>query len=128
MTPVTRVKYSSAALAAALLLGLAAPAASAHAPARDAHRVPFTAATVTDNADGTSTIAWTAPGVRTVAIRSEGRTVARGGATGSVTAPVRPGATCWSADRPQPSTTGSSSGRWPSEARAALWRSSGTSP
>ncbi|MFE1346119.1 tyrosine-protein phosphatase [Streptomyces sp. NPDC058757] len=92
MTPVTRVKSSSAALAAALLLGLAAPAASAHAPARDAHRVPFTAATVTDNADGTSTVAWTAPGVRTVVIRSEGRTVARGGATGSVTVRVRPGA------------------------------------
>ncbi|GGY69527.1 tyrosine-protein phosphatase [Streptomyces omiyaensis] len=92
MTPVTRVKCSSAALAAALLLGLAAPAASAHAPgrspARDGHRIPFTAATVTDHADGTSTVAWTAPGARTVTVRSEGRTVARGGASGSVTVPT----------------------------------------
>ncbi|MGW6535055.1 tyrosine-protein phosphatase [Streptomyces sp. NPDC055051] len=89
MTPVTRVKYSSAALAAALLLGLGTPAAAAHAPGRDAHRVPFTAATVTDHADGTSTVTWTAPGTRTVTIRSEGRTVARGGATGTVTVPTR---------------------------------------
>ncbi|MFE9043177.1 tyrosine-protein phosphatase [Streptomyces sp. NPDC007818] len=93
MTPVTRVKYSSAALAAALLLGLGTPAASAHAPGHDRghdrHRVPFTAATVTDHADGTSTITWTAPGTRTVTIRSEGRTVARGGATGTVTVPTR---------------------------------------
>ncbi|MFF6899945.1 tyrosine-protein phosphatase [Streptomyces hydrogenans] len=88
MTPVTRVKYPSAALAAALLLGLAAPTASAH----PGHRVPFTAATVTDHADGTSTISWDAPGTHRVTVRSEGRTVARGGATGSVTVPTRAGA------------------------------------
>ncbi|MGW4999388.1 tyrosine-protein phosphatase [Streptomyces hydrogenans] len=93
MTPVTRVKYSSAALAAALLLGLAAPTASAHpAAAHPGHRVPFTAATVTDHADGTSTISWDAPGTHRVTVRSEGRTVARGGATGSVTVPTRAGA------------------------------------
>ncbi|MER8034739.1 tyrosine-protein phosphatase [Streptomyces hydrogenans] len=93
MTPVTRVKYSSAALTAALLLGLAAPTASAHpAAAHPGHRVPFTAATVTDHADGTSTISWDAPGTHRVTVRSEGRTVARGGATGSVTVPTRAGA------------------------------------
>ncbi|MFF9502630.1 tyrosine-protein phosphatase [Streptomyces sp. NPDC014656] len=90
MTPVTRVKYSAAASAAALLLGLAAPTASAH-PA-SAHRVPFTAATVTDHADGTSTISWDAPGTHRVTVRSEGRTVARGGSAGSVTVPTRAGA------------------------------------
>ncbi|MFB7339712.1 tyrosine-protein phosphatase [Streptomyces hydrogenans] len=93
MTPVTRVKYSSAAPAAALLLGLAAPTASAHpAAAHPGHRVPFTAATVTDHADGTSTISWDAPGTHRVTVRAEGRTVARGGATGSVTVPTRAGA------------------------------------
>ncbi|MFB7278275.1 tyrosine-protein phosphatase [Streptomyces hydrogenans] len=93
MTPVTRVKYSSAAPAAALLLGLAAPTASAHpAAAHPGHRVPFTAATVTDHADGTSTISWDAPGTHRVTVRSEGRTVARGGTTGSVTVPTRAGA------------------------------------
>ncbi|MFJ3903216.1 tyrosine-protein phosphatase [Streptomyces sp. NPDC090025] len=96
MTPVTRVKTSSAALAAALLLGLAAPAtASAHSFDRDhghgqqqghGRRIPFTAATVTEDATaGTFTITWKAPGVRSVAIRTEGRTVARGGAAGTVT-------------------------------------------
>ncbi|MEU0811382.1 hypothetical protein ABZ377_40700, partial [Streptomyces sp. NPDC005970] len=30
--------------------------------------------------------------------------------------------------RPQSPSIGSSSGRWPSEARAAAWRSAGTSP
>ncbi|MFD4373926.1 tyrosine-protein phosphatase [Streptomyces sp. NPDC058486] len=96
MTPVTRVKYSSAALAAALLVGLGTPAASAHAPAHSpghhAHRVPFTAASVTDHPDGTSTISWDAPGTHRVTIRSEGRTVARGGASGTVTVPTRAGA------------------------------------
>ncbi|MFF0476750.1 tyrosine-protein phosphatase [Streptomyces sp. NPDC004284] len=84
MNPVTRVKtVSTAALAAALLLGLTAPAASAHQ--HTGQRIPFTAATVTENAGGTYTVTWSAPGTDGVTIRTEGRTVARGGATGSVT-------------------------------------------
>ncbi|MGW6418815.1 tyrosine-protein phosphatase [Streptomyces sp. NPDC055055] len=84
MNPVTRVRtFSTAAVAAALLLGLTAPAASAHPHTR--HRIPFTAATVTENAGGTFTVTWSAPGTRGVTIRTDGRTVARGGATGSVT-------------------------------------------
>lgn len=90
MNPVTRVKtVSTAALAAALLVGLTAPAASAHpdvpAYAHTRQRIPFTAATVTENAGGTYTVTWSAPGTRGVTIRTDGRTVARGGATGSVT-------------------------------------------
>ncbi|MEV6245736.1 tyrosine-protein phosphatase [Streptomyces sp. NPDC051742] len=93
MNPVTRVKaVSTAVLAASLLLGLTAPAATAH-PAPHHHgqasqvqqRIPFTAATVTENADGTYTVTWSAPGAHGVTVRTDGRTVARGGATGSVT-------------------------------------------
>ncbi|MEV6199814.1 hypothetical protein AB0M64_07550 [Streptomyces sp. NPDC051771] len=40
MTPLTRVTYSSAALAAALLLGLAAPASSARGGATGSVTVP----------------------------------------------------------------------------------------
>lgn len=88
MNPVTRVKtLSTAALAAALLVGITAPAASAHrhGQAHAQQRIPFTAATVTENAGGTYTVTWSAPGTRGVTIRTGGRTVARGGATGSVT-------------------------------------------
>ncbi|MFF3113863.1 tyrosine-protein phosphatase [Kitasatospora sp. NPDC057904] len=63
-----------ATLTGALLLGTpalasAAPAADAPAAARRAaHAIPFTAATVTQQADGGFTIAWTAPGVRHVTV------------------------------------------------------------
>ncbi|MGW1248778.1 tyrosine-protein phosphatase [Streptomyces sp. NPDC002535] len=89
MNVLTRVtSLSTAALAAALLTGLVAPPASAHSHGhrhQDERRVPFTAATVTENTGGTYTVAWSAPGTRGVTIRTGGRTVARGGATGSVT-------------------------------------------
>ncbi len=89
MMHMTRVKASSCALAAALLVGLTAPAVSAHgAPApsaRDAHaRIPFTQAEVTASDDGSYTVEWKAPGVRRVAVKANGRTVASGGATGKV--------------------------------------------
>ncbi|MFB7415632.1 tyrosine-protein phosphatase [Streptomyces sp. NPDC056121] len=89
MTQMTRVRASSYALAAALLVGLSAPVAAAH-PAPHGHtshhRIPFTAATVTAAEDGSSyTVAWTAPGVRHVAVRAGGRTVASGGSSGKVT-------------------------------------------
>lgn len=91
----TRFKTSAtAAVAAVLLLGGAAPAATAHdghrsdrghSSHRDRSSVPFTSATVTENPDGTFTVAWSAPGVRGVTVRTDGRTVARGGSTGKVT-------------------------------------------
>lgn len=94
----TRFKTSTyAVVAAALVLGVTAPAASAHDghPSRSSHQdhsskrdsssVPFTSATVTENADGTFTVAWSARGTHGVKIRTEGRTVARGGDTGTVT-------------------------------------------
>ncbi|WP_428953104.1 tyrosine-protein phosphatase [Streptomyces sp. cg35] len=94
MTHMTRVRATAPSLcalsAAALLVGLAAPAASAHAGHRSAGhapaRIPFTQATVTAAATpGTYEITWTAPGVRHVAVEAGGRTVARGGSTGRVT-------------------------------------------
>ncbi|MER6099518.1 tyrosine-protein phosphatase [Streptomyces sp. NPDC001728] len=87
MNPVTRVKsLSTAVVAATLLTGLTAPAASAHGHAHHGgQRIPFTAATVTENAGGTFTVTWSAPGAHGVTVRTGGRTVARGGATGSVT-------------------------------------------
>lgn len=90
MTHMTRVKASSCALAAALLVGITAPAVSAHgAPAsadRASHaRIPFTQAKVTALDDGSYTVEWTAPGIRRVAVKAGGRTVASGGATGKVT-------------------------------------------
>ncbi|MFE1903306.1 tyrosine-protein phosphatase [Streptomyces gardneri] len=95
MNPVTRVKtLSTAALAAALLVGITAPAASAHrrGQAHTQQRIPFTAATVTENAGGTYTVTWSAPGTHGVTIRTGGRTVARGGADGSVTVSGLPAA------------------------------------
>ncbi|MEU9344658.1 tyrosine-protein phosphatase [Streptomyces sp. NPDC048278] len=66
---------------------LTAPAASAAPAAHAPHssRIPFTAATVTANDDGSYRLVWTAPGVRSVTVRAHGRVVARGGATGDVT-------------------------------------------
>jgi protein-tyrosine phosphatase len=89
MTQMTRVRASSYALAAALIVGLSAPVAVAH-PASHGHtshhRIPFTAATVTAAEDGSSyTVEWKAPGVRHVAVRAGGRTVASGGSSGKVT-------------------------------------------
>ncbi|MEW2174838.1 tyrosine-protein phosphatase [Streptomyces sp. NPDC005406] len=88
MKQLTRATASSCALAAALLAGLTAPTASAHASPAAAQgsnaRIPFTAATVTASDDGSYTVQWKAPGVRRVAIRANGRTVATGGSTGRV--------------------------------------------
>ncbi|MFE0103340.1 tyrosine-protein phosphatase [Streptomyces sp. NPDC059009] len=94
----TRVMRSSGVLAAVALTALAATstatatATPAHSPAHGTghptSRIPFTEATVTaDRSEpGTYTVAWSAPGVRRVAIRTdEGRTVASGGAHGRVT-------------------------------------------
>lgn len=58
------------------------PASHGHAAS---HRIPFTAAEVTAQDNGSYKITWKAPGVRHVAIRANGRTVASGGSTGSVT-------------------------------------------
>lgn len=90
MTHMTRVKASSCALAAALLVGITAPAVSAHgAPAhagQGSHaRIPFTQAEVTAQDDGSYTVEWKAPSTHRVAVRANGRTVASGGATGKVT-------------------------------------------
>ncbi|MFC3740071.1 tyrosine-protein phosphatase [Paractinoplanes deccanensis] len=72
----------------------AAPAQASAAPARaGGHRIPFTAAKVSQNADGSFTIGWTAPGVRRVAVYagkdqhriSRRRAVAHGGGAGTVT-------------------------------------------
>jgi protein-tyrosine phosphatase len=100
---------AASAVASVLLLGLVAPtAASAHAapvavghaqaaPGQEKqaakHAVPFTAATVTDHGDGTFTITWAAPGVRSVALYTgtsqrqvdTRHVVARGAGSGSVT-------------------------------------------
>ncbi|MFG3140079.1 tyrosine-protein phosphatase [Streptomyces sp. NPDC048211] len=90
MKQLTRATATSCALAAALLVGLTAPAASAHpspaAPGQGSHgRIPFTEATVTANDNGTYTVEWKAPGIRRVAVRANGRTVATGGPAGRVT-------------------------------------------
>ncbi|MET7536444.1 tyrosine-protein phosphatase [Streptomyces sp. NPDC005507] len=89
MTQMTRVRASSYALAASLLVGLSAPVAAAHPASHghsSQHRIPFTAATVTASEDGSSyTVEWKAPGVRHVAVRAGGRTVASGGSSGKVT-------------------------------------------
>ncbi|MFJ4621102.1 tyrosine-protein phosphatase [Streptomyces sp. NPDC088812] len=88
MTHMTHVRTAARALtAAAVLAGVAAPAAVA-APASHrsaSERIPFTAAEVTAQDDGSYRITWEAPGVRRVAVRAGGRTVASGGSTGSVT-------------------------------------------
>ncbi|MGW4547404.1 tyrosine-protein phosphatase [Streptomyces violaceorubidus] len=87
----TRVSLACVLSATALLAGVAAPAATAapaapHADAgHPARQIPFTAAEVTARGDGGYEITWRAPGVRQVAVRANGRTVAVGGATGRVT-------------------------------------------
>ncbi|WP_395574029.1 tyrosine-protein phosphatase [Streptomyces sp. BK79] len=99
MTNKTRVTLACALSAAALLTGVVAPAASAapaahgHAhPGHSARQIPFTAAEVTARDDGTYTITWNAPGVREVAVRAGGRTVATGKSAGKVTVSGLPAA------------------------------------
>jgi len=88
MTQKTRVSAAGVLSAAALLTGLTAPVATA-APASHAQRatqhIPFTAAEVTAQDDGSYEVTWKAPGNRHVAVRANGRTVATGGSTGTVT-------------------------------------------
>ncbi|WP_405009062.1 tyrosine-protein phosphatase [Kitasatospora sp. NBC_01539] len=75
----TARRLVTAGLAGALALGTMAGTASvadaatahpaaAHGPARSAQAIPFTAATVTRQADGSFTVAWSAPGVRHVTV------------------------------------------------------------
>lgn len=104
MTHTTRAGVAGAAralVAAVLLTGLAAPVATA-APAHQGHQgnqrhqagrhIPFTAAEVEAGDDGSYRITWKAPGVRHVAIRANGRTVASGGSSGRVTVTGLPAA------------------------------------
>ncbi|MER6343544.1 tyrosine-protein phosphatase [Streptomyces sp. NPDC001595] len=76
---------------AALVVGLTAPVATA-APAHSAQHIPFTAAEVTAQDDGSYAITWKAPGVRKVVVRANGRVVASGAASGSVVVRGLPGA------------------------------------
>ncbi|MEU9594172.1 tyrosine-protein phosphatase [Streptomyces sp. NPDC048193] len=99
MTNKTRVSTACALSAAALLTGVAAPAATAAPaahhlahPGRSDRQIPFTAAEVTARDDGTYEITWKAPGVRKVAVRANGRTVATGGSAGKVTVSGLPAA------------------------------------
>ncbi|MCX4973472.1 tyrosine-protein phosphatase [Streptomyces sp. NBC_00620] len=78
----------------AVSVSLTTPAALA-APAKHTaatSRIPFTAATVTANDNGSYRIVWKAPGVRSVAIRANGHVVARGGTHGDVTVSGLPAA------------------------------------
>ncbi|MBT2415376.1 tyrosine-protein phosphatase [Streptomyces sp. ISL-12] len=84
MTHSTRVRAAYALTAAALFTGIAAPAASAAPHGPDSREIPFTAAEVTARDDGSYKVTWKAPGVRKVAVKANGRTVASGGAKGSV--------------------------------------------
>ncbi|NGN62715.1 tyrosine-protein phosphatase [Streptomyces sp. A7024] len=86
-----KVPVTGAAIAAALLATLAVPGAAAalpqHAGQPAAHartHIPFTEATVEQGDDGSYTVKWSAPGVRKVAVRANGRTVARGDGHDSV--------------------------------------------
>ncbi|MFD9503009.1 tyrosine-protein phosphatase [Streptomyces sp. NPDC060035] len=88
---------TAAAVSVALIPGVAtsATAAQTHrATAAALAKIPFTEATVTaaPEEDGTYTIAWKAPGIRHVAIRANGSTVAGGGSEGSVTVAGLPAA------------------------------------
>ncbi|MDX6742182.1 tyrosine-protein phosphatase [Actinocorallia sp. A-T 12471] len=87
MNNLTSVKaVSTLAATAALLLGSAATGAAATPHPTHDHktkgqhsaRIPFTKATVKANNDGSFTITWKAPGVKRVAVKAAGRTVARG--------------------------------------------------
>ncbi|MFE6361167.1 tyrosine-protein phosphatase [Streptomyces sp. NPDC057806] len=76
---------AGAALALTVLAASAtAVPATAH-PSVTSHRIPFTAATVTANDDGSYRIVWSAPGVRNVTVKAGGTVVARGGGRGDVT-------------------------------------------
>ncbi|MER8183027.1 tyrosine-protein phosphatase [Kitasatospora sp. NPDC094015] len=72
MTTIPRRLAAAAALAAALTTGaatLAGPASATPLAGPAQHtRIPFTAATATQQADGSFTLTWTAPGVRGVTV------------------------------------------------------------
>ncbi|WP_151771897.1 tyrosine-protein phosphatase [Streptomyces abyssomicinicus] len=103
MTHTSHIRSTAYVLTAfAVLAGTASPAVAApatpSAPAasaahrHDATGIPFTAAEVTAREDGSYRITWQAPGVRHVTVRANGRTVAGGGSTGSVTVTGLPAA------------------------------------
>lgn len=99
----TTTLAAAAACLATVAVGGAAQAAPLHRPVpapaqhqQQHHAIPFTAATVTQNSDGSYTLSWKAPGVRGVTVYA-GRTengidyrhpVARVGASGTVTLTV----------------------------------------
>ncbi|MGZ2362002.1 tyrosine-protein phosphatase [Streptomyces sp. 372A] len=92
MNHMTRAKAAYCALAAALLVGTATPAVSAHGNpspsdwgSHASPRIPFTHAEVTARDDGSYIVEWNAPGVRRVAVVANGHTVATGDSTGKVT-------------------------------------------
>jgi protein-tyrosine phosphatase len=89
MFSLPRLLAGATALTSALSLAAAAPAAAA-----PAHRaIPFTAATVTEQADGSFSLTWTAPGTRHVTVYAgqdqdgieHGHPVARSGGSATVT-------------------------------------------
>ncbi|MGW2276641.1 tyrosine-protein phosphatase [Streptomyces sp. NPDC001770] len=108
MNTMNRAKVSAAVAAAALLVGAGASAASAAPHHASAHRgkpsashereqqhqqrIPFTAATVTANDNGSYTLSWTAPGVRGVVVKANGKVVAQGGSHATVTVKNLPAA------------------------------------
>lgn len=100
MSHTKSLRITAAALAAvsvALIPGVATTAVAAQvhrATAPALATIPFTEATVTaaPDEDGTYTIAWKAPGIRHVAIRANGHTVAHGGSEGSATVAGLPAA------------------------------------
>ncbi|ROO85615.1 protein-tyrosine phosphatase [Actinocorallia herbida] len=78
---------STLTVAVLILDGVATGALAAPRLPQDlrAARIPFTAATVTANDDGSFTVSWKAPGVKRVAVKAVGRTVARGDGAATVT-------------------------------------------
>ena len=90
MTTSPRLLAAATALTSVLALGAATPAVaeSAHP-----HRIPFTTATATQQADGSFTLTWTAPGVRHVTVYAgtdqddiaRRKPVARSSGSGTVT-------------------------------------------
>lgn len=104
MNTMNRAKVSAAVAAAALLVGAGTSAASAAPHHASAHagkaaaahehdrRIPFTAATVTANGNGSYTLSWTAPGVRRVVVKANGKVVAKGGSHATVTVKGLPAA------------------------------------
>ncbi|MER5929507.1 tyrosine-protein phosphatase [Streptomyces sp. NPDC002054] len=81
-----KATLAATAVASALTLSLTvAPAATATVSHHfhDRHAIPFTEATVTAAADGSSyTLKWKAQGTKRVAVKANGKVVAKGGATG----------------------------------------------